>query len=104
MAKKGLVVSLEAMSREAEEREAAALAAVPERAIPKDNVVTLERDSAKTSRRQQHTSLYLHPNVRRAIREIAFQYDRKPHDLYMEGIDMMLAKYGKPGHAELEKK
>jgi hypothetical protein len=65
------------------------------------NVVPLQRDDAKTSRRTQHTSLYLHPQVRRAIREIAFQYDRKPHDLYLEGIDMMLAKYGKPGHAEL---
>lgn len=103
MAKKP-AVSLEALSREAEARETPMIAAVPERPATGSNVVTLERDSAKTSRRQQHTSLYLHANVRRAIREIAFQYDRKPHDLYMEGIDMMLAKYGKAGHADLAKK
>lgn len=96
--------SLEAMVREAEERETPVIAAVPEHPATGSNVVTLERDNAKTSRRQQHTSLYLHPNVRRAIREIAFQYDRKPHDLYMEGIDMMLVKYGKAGHADLAKK
>lgn len=69
-----------------------------------ESVITLQRDDAKTSRRLQHTSLYLTPEVRRAIKEIAFQYDRKPHDLYMEGIDLMLAKYGKPTSGELNKK
>jgi hypothetical protein len=68
------------------------------------NVVTLQRDDAKQSRTASHTSLYLHPNVRRAIREIAFQFDKKPHDLYLEGIDLMLAKYGKPTSAELGNK
>jgi len=72
--------------------------------LKRESVVTLKRDDAKTSRRLQHTSLYLTPEVRRAIKEIAFQYDRKPHDLYMEGIDLMLAKYGKPTSGELNKK
>lgn len=70
----------------------------------RQDVVTLQRDNAKASRRLQHTSLYLAPEVRRAIKEIAFQYDRKPHDLYIEGIDLMLAKYGKPTSQELVKK
>lgn len=64
-----------------------------------DNVVALQRDDVKTSQRRgtsNHTSLYLAPEVKRAIKEIAFQFDRKPHDLYLEGIDLMLAKYGKP--------
>lgn len=65
------------------------------------NVVTLQRDDAKASQRSQHTSLYLSPEVRKAIRDIAYQLDRKPHDLYMEGIDLMLAKYGKPTSKEL---
>jgi hypothetical protein len=66
-------------------------------ALPSDhNVITSSRDNVKASRRLQHTSLYLTPEVRRAIKEIAFQFDKKPHDLYIEGIDLMLAKYGKP--------
>jgi hypothetical protein len=69
-----------------------------------NNVVTLQPDNVKTSRRSQHTSLYLSPEVRQAIREIAFQFNRKPHDLYMEGIDLMLAQYGKPSSQELTKK
>ena len=68
-----------------------------------NNVVTLQRDNVVTSKRpqQQHTSLYLSAEVRKTIREIAYQFDRKPHDLYMEGIDLMLAKYGKATSKEL---
>lgn len=78
------------------------LAAMAEQeTLPASNVVTLQRDDATTSRKTGHTSLYLHPNVRRAIREIAFQFDKKPHDLYLEGIDLMLTKYGKPTSGEL---
>ena len=42
-----------------------------------------------------HTTLYLDKAVRKVIKEIALHYDRKPHDLYLEGIDMMLAHYGR---------
>jgi hypothetical protein len=70
-------------------------------ATTKGNVVTLQRDNAMKSDKAKHTSLYLHPKVRRAIQEIAFQYDKKPHDLYIEGIDLMLRQYGKPTSAEL---
>jgi hypothetical protein len=69
------------------------------------NVVTLQRDNvAKQARTNRHTSLYLHPAVRRAIQEIAFQYDKRPHDLYIEGIDLMLQQYGKPSTAQLADK
>ncbi len=71
---------------------------------PQQDVTALQRDSVKTLKRLQHTSLYLAPEVRRAIKEIAFQYDKKPHDLYIEGIDLMLAKYGKPTTQALGKK
>ena len=80
-----------------------ALAAKQAAKSSENNVVTLTRDNVKTSPKSGHTSLYLHPAVRKAIREIAFQYDRKPHDLYLEGIDMMLTKYSKPSVAELSK-
>lgn len=87
-------VSLEAMTAKA----------VAPTTAPENNVVTLKQDSVTTSQRSQHTSLYLTPEVRQAIREIAFQFNRKPHDLYMEGIDLMLAQYGKPSSKELSKK
>eukprot|EP01037_Dinobryon_pediforme_P017084 gene17084-17273_t len=91
-------VSLEAITAQAE-------ATAAETTPPQGNVVTLQRDNAATlKRRNAHTSLYLHPTVQRAIREIAFQFDKKPHDLYIEGIDLMLAKYGKPNTQELGKK
>jgi len=87
-------VSLEAMTAKA----------VAPTFTPENNVVTLKHDNVTTSQRAQHTSLYLTPEVRQAIREIAFQFNRKPHDLYMEGIDLMLAQYGKPSSKELSKK
>jgi hypothetical protein len=40
-------------------------------------------------------SLYLDKRVQRVIKEIALAYDRKPHDLYIEAINMMLRSYGK---------
>lgn len=70
--------------------------AEPAPATVASNVTTLQRDDVTTSKRAKHTSLYLPPDTRRAIQEIAFQFDRKPHDLYIEGINLMLAKYGKP--------
>lgn len=61
-----------------------------------NNVTTLKRDDVITSKRAKHTSLYLPSEAQRAIKEIAFQFDKRPHDLYIEGINLMLAKYGKP--------
>ena len=64
--------------------------------LERDDALTLQRDNVKALSRLKHTSLYLPPEAQRAIKEIAFQFDRRPHDLYIEGINMMLAKYGKP--------
>ena len=44
-------------------------------------------------RDKPHTTVYLDPAVRLAIKRIALDYDKKPHDLMIEGIDMMLIKY-----------
>ena len=41
----------------------------------------------------QHTSLYLDPDVHMTIKRIALDYRKKPHDLVLEGIEMMLIKY-----------
>lgn len=44
-------------------------------------------------RDRPHTTVYLDPAVRLTIKRIALDYNRKPHDLMIEGIDMMLLKY-----------
>lgn len=41
-----------------------------------------------------HASLYAHPRVFKKLREIAAAEDCKPHDLYVEGLRMVLARYG----------
>ena len=48
-----------------------------------------------------HTTLYLDRKAQKVIKEIALQFDRKPHDLYLEGIELMLAHYGRPSLKEL---
>jgi hypothetical protein len=48
-----------------------------------------------------HVSLYLDKRVQKVIKEIALTYDRKPHDLYVEAVNMMLRSYGKGTVAEI---
>ncbi len=45
-------------------------------------------------REKPHVSLYAHPRVFAAIRDLAVAQRKKPHDLYAEGLRLMLAKYG----------
>ena len=35
------------------------------------------------------------------MKEIALEYDRKPHDILIEAVDMVLQHYGRPTVAEL---
>lgn len=49
-----------------------------------------------------HSSLYLHPAVYDALREIAYNERLKIHDLVVEGIDAMLRKRGYPSVAALK--
>jgi hypothetical protein len=39
--------------------------------------------------------------VLREIKKLALDYDRKPHDLYIEALDLLLRKYGRPSVADL---
>jgi hypothetical protein len=50
----------------------------------------------------QHTSIYVPKPAYRKIREIALARDVKAHDLILEGIDLVLAKYGFPSITELK--
>jgi hypothetical protein len=70
--------------------------------IPRDHVVThhlsagTDEDGYRTRIRREkpHVSLYAHPRVFAAIRDIANAQRRKPHDLYVEGLRLMLKQYG----------
>jgi hypothetical protein len=43
-----------------------------------------------------HVSLYLDKAVQKTIKSIALEYDRKPHDIYLEAVNLVLARYGRP--------
>lgn len=47
----------------------------------------------RVRRDKPHTTLYLDHAVRIAIKRIALEYDKKPHDLLLEGVEMMLLQY-----------
>jgi hypothetical protein len=70
------------------------------------NVVPLSPGLAPPRRRVppdvQHTSIYVPKVAYRKIREIALIGDRRPHDVIMQGIDLVLEKHGFPSIAELK--
>ena len=43
----------------------------------------------------EKVTVYLPKPVYRFIKQTALELDRRPHDLLMQGIDMMLAQHGK---------
>lgn len=42
-----------------------------------------------------HASIYAHPKVFKALREIAAATDCKPHDLFVEGLRQVLRQHGR---------
>jgi hypothetical protein len=48
-----------------------------------------------------HASLYLDRRVIRVLKEVALPYDKKVHDLLIEGVNMVLHKYGRPSVEEI---
>ena len=78
---------------------AAAVAPKPE---PAGNVIAGPGANTVRPRRDKpHVSLYLAKAVQREIKRIAIDYDCKPHDLLIEAVNLMLAKYGRPCIAEI---
>ena len=86
----------------------------------RDDVTTLQRDDVSTLSRgiaadvpnaaepvgpegykrrvryeKPHASIYAHPKVFKALREIAAATDCKPHDLYIEGLRLVLRQHGR---------
>jgi hypothetical protein len=45
--------------------------------------------------------LYLDRAVAREIKLVAFTHDCKVHDIYMEAVDLVLKKYGRPSIQDL---
>ena len=83
------------------EREAAAPSPNNVATQSRGHVVTRKRgpetsDGLKIRQRVEkpHASLYAHPRVFKKLREIAAAEDCKPHDLYVQGLRMVLASYG----------
>ena len=83
------------------EREAAAPSPDNVATQSRGHVVTRKRgpetsDGLKIRQRVEkpHASLYAHPRVFKKLREIAAAEDCKPHDLYVQGLRMVLASYG----------
>lgn len=80
-------------------REYAANAVIP---MGRDHVVTHHLSAGtdedgyrvRIRREKPHVSLYAHPRVFQAIRDLANAQRKKPHDLYVEGMRLMLAQYG----------
>lgn len=77
----------------------------------RDDVVTLKPadvpplSPAKQPRSSQpHMSLYVGKAVQRELKQIALEYDRRPHDVLIEAVDLVLARYGRAGVAELSKR
>jgi hypothetical protein len=51
-----------------------------------------------------HVSVYIHPIVQKEIKLLALDLGMRTHDLYLEAIDLMLKKRGRPGIEELTAK
>jgi len=48
----------------------------------------------RVRKEKPHVSLYAHPKVFATIRDLAASQRKRPHDLYAEGMRLMLKQYG----------
>lgn len=76
------------------------LSSVRSQPAPRDNVATSEPEGPEGYKRRvryekPHASIYAHPKVFKALREIAAAQDCKPHDLYIEGLRLVLRQHGR---------
>lgn len=80
---------------------AIAAPAQAQEAAPTAAVVQAKSKPAQGEAEMMRTSLYLSRAVHDRLREIAFTERRKVHELFIEGIDKVLAERGFPGTAEV---
>src|SRR3954452_3078160 len=70
-------------------------------AAPTEAKVSKSAKPAKGESEMFRTSLYLSRAVHDVLREIAFHERKKVHDLFMEGLDHVLAKRRHPSMEEI---
>src|SRR5689334_20442474 len=73
--------------------------AQPQPAVPQQ--VTEPKPETRRRSDKPHASLYLDRRVIRVLKEIALPYDKKVHDLLVEGVNLVLKKYGRPSVEEI---
>ncbi len=61
----------------------------------------LELKPARIRNDKPHISVYLDKRVQREVKRIAVDLDRRPHDLYLEAVDLVLRHYGRRSIAEI---
>lgn len=76
-----------------------AKAAVPE--VPVEAEPRKVGRPAKTTAKAKPTPFYLHPAVKEVLRDIAYHTRCKEHDLFVEGLEMVLRKHSYPPIAEI---
>ena len=75
--------------------------------LPVETTPAIEATVSKSSKPANgesemfRTSLYLSRAVHEVLREIAFHERKKVHDLFMEGLDLVLEKRRHPSTAEI---
>ncbi|MGO9941381.1 MAG: hypothetical protein ACLPIC_01190 [Rhodoblastus sp.] len=94
--------SLEAFAQASTEPAATEAAKVVELKQPPQSI-SAPAPATQGRKDRPHVSLYLDKKVQRVIKEVALQYDKKPHDLYLEAIDLMLTHYGRASIKDLSK-
>ena len=58
-----------------------------------DDAVALNRDDAKPSKRA-HVSVYVSVKVQRAIKQLALDRNVRAHDLYLDGLRLIMKEHG----------
>ena len=59
-----------------------------------------EAVAARGARKRKFARLYLDPALVRRIKRMAIKLGCQPHDLFVEGVDLMMRKYGQPSAAD----
>lgn len=77
------------------------LSAAPRGAL---ETATPKPPMAASGKPHKRVGLYLHPAVKREIDIIAFTLEKKPHDIYLEAVDLVLQRYGRKSVAALKGK
>lgn len=67
----------------------------------KKPLLNLPNRGRSTLKYPRHMSLYVDIPVQSVIKEIAAEYDCKPHDVVIAALDMLFKKAGRPSVKEL---